>query len=298
MINAFDMACAQHWLILPEALEKILAIASRDFDAPALMAARDEWLKREALATQSGKRLDGTRTVERRAGNVAVIPVMGPIMRYSNLMTDISGATSLQTFAKDFTAAMQDPTISAIVNNFDTPGGDARGIHEAGEMIADAVARNTKPILSYVGGTSASAGYWLSAASGKGSITVDPTAVLGSIGVVSTVQDTSERDAKNGTRTYEIVSSNAPNKRPDVSTDAGRAQFQAVVDDLENTFTNSVAKYRGTTQAKVISDFGRGGVLVGHAAVKAGMADQIGSLESTIARAAALARTRSLGGYR
>lgn len=298
MINAFDMACAQHWLILPEALEKILAIASRDFDAPALMAARDEWMKRAALATQSGRRLDNTRSAEIRPNGVAVLPVMGPIMRYSNLMTDMSGATSLQTFAKDFTEAMSNPSVTAIVNNFDSPGGDARGINEAGEMIADAVAKNTKPILSYVGGHSASASYWLTAASGQGSITIDPTAILGSIGVVSSVEDTTERDAKSGKRTYEIVSSNAPNKRPDISTDTGRAQFQAMVDALESTFTNSLAKYRGTTQAKVISDFGRGGVLVGHAAVKAGMADQIGSLESTIARAAALAKTRSLGGYR
>jgi ClpP class serine protease len=48
----------------------------------------------------------------------------------------------------------------------------------------------------------------------------------------------------------------------------------------------------------VKSDFGRGGVLVGEAAVKAGMADHLGSLESTIARAAALAKTRQFGGFK
>lgn len=298
MINAFDVACAQHWLILPEALEKILAIANRDFDSDVLLRARAEFDSRKALATQSGARLDGTRTVEKRPNGVAVIPVMGPIMRYSNIMTDISGAQSLEVFAKDLATTMSNPMANAIVLNFDTPGGDARGINEAAAQIAAAVAQDTKPILAYSGGMSASAGYWLMAAVGKGNITIDPTSVLGSIGVVATVDDTRERDAKTGKRTYEIVSSNAPNKRPDVSTDAGRAQFQAVVDQLEQSFIGAVAKYRGVTSDVVKSDFGRGGLLVGESAVKAGMADQLGSLESTISRAAALAKTRSFGGYR
>lgn len=298
MINAFDIACAQHWLILPEALEKVLAIANRDFDADVLMRARADWEDRKALATQRGALLDGTRTVEKRSNGVAVVPVVGPIMRYSNLMTDLSGAQSLAVFAKDFATAMSDPNINAIVLNFDTPGGDARGINEGAAQIAEAVAKQTKPIMAYSGGTSASAGYWLMSAVGRDAITIDQTSVLGSIGVVCTVEDTSERDAKAGKRTYEIVSSNAPNKRPNVSTEAGRAQFQAVVDDLETTFIGAVAKYRGVTPDIVKSDFGRGGVLVGDAAVKAGMADHIGSLESTIAMAAARANSRKFGGFK
>jgi ClpP class serine protease len=296
VINAFDIACAQHWLILPEALEKILAIANRDFDADVLVRARADWENRKALATSKGTPLDGTRSVEKRSNGVAVVPVVGPIMRYSNLMTDLSGAQSLAVFARDFAATMSDPTVNAIVLNFDTPGGDARGINEGAAQINEAVGRNTKPILAYSGGTSASAGYWLMAAAGD--ITVDRTSVLGSIGVVATVEDTTERDAKTGKRTYEIVSSNAPNKRPNVATEAGRAQFQAVVDELESTFIASVAKYRGVTPDVVKTDFGRGGVLVGEAAVKAGMADHLGSLESTIARAAALAKTRQFGGFK
>ena len=299
MINAFDTACAQHWLILPEALEKILAIANRDLDSAALVEARQDWVKREALATQKGKPLDNTRTAEKRPNGVAVIPVTGPIMRYSNLMTDMSGATSLQVFAKDFATAMNDPMVNAIVLNIDSPGGDARGINEASNQIAAAAANKTKPILAYSGGTAASAAYWLASAVGKGNFVIDKTAILGSIGVVSTVEDTTERDAKTGKRTYTIVSSNAPNKRPDASTDGGRAQYQAVVDDLESTFIKSVADNRGVPQKTVKSDFGRGGVLVGDSAVNAGMADHIGSLESTISLcASAIAKTRANGGFR
>lgn len=278
MIKAFDIACGAHWLILPDALEKIVAIAERDFD-------------HKALATQSGKPMDNTRTVDKRANGVAVVPVTGPIFRYANLMTDISGATSTQVLATDIKAALSDPSVKGIVLDINSPGGEATGINELAQMIFDA--RGTKPINAYIGGTGASAAYWI--ASAADSVIADKTAILGSIGVVSELQDTSERDAKTGKKTYTIVSSNAPNKRPDISTDAGRQQYQNIVDDLENTFTAAVAQYRGISQAKVQTDFGRGGVFVGTSAVKAGLADKLGSLESVINQTAAQAQVKLIG---
>lgn len=113
--------------------------------------------------------------------------------------------------------------------------------------------------------------------------------------VVSTIEDTSERDAKSGRRTYQIVSTNAPNKRPDPTTEAGRAQFQAVVDALEEAFLEKVARNRGVAVGYVKSNFGKGGVLVGKDAVNAGMADRLGSLESVISQLAAKAKLKQRG---
>jgi hypothetical protein len=81
----------------------------------------------------------------------------------------------------------------------------------------------------------------------------------------------------------EIVSSQSPNKRPDVTTDAGRAQVQTLVDRLGQEFVATVAANRRTTEAKVLTDFGQGGVLVGADAVAAGMADQVTTLERLLA---------------
>jgi hypothetical protein len=71
MINAFDIACAQHWLILPEALEKILAIANRDFDADVLVRARADWENRKALATSSAARRSTARARSRSVRTVS-----------------------------------------------------------------------------------------------------------------------------------------------------------------------------------------------------------------------------------
>ena len=57
-----------------------------------------------------------------------------------------------------------------------------------------------------------SAAYWLASAAEK--IVVSDLAVLGSIGITMTMTDTSKRDAQNGIKRWEFVSSQSPSKRP------------------------------------------------------------------------------------
>lgn len=268
MIDAFNVAASRPWLIQQEALETIFAIAQRYGDP-------------EALQTRIGRPLDNTRTVSMRDG-VAVIPVTGPIFRYANLFTEISGATSTGTLARDIQSALDNKYVRGIVLDINSPGGEATGINELGKLIRSG--RAIKPIKAYAGGSMASAAYWLGSAADE--VIIDDTAALGSIGVLMSYQDTSARDAKSDVRTIEIVSSQSPDKRINPATDEGRAKVQSIVDALAEVFVSAVAANRGTTTEKVLADFGRGGVLIGAAAVKAGMADRIGSLESVIAELA------------
>jgi signal peptide peptidase SppA len=263
-IRAFDVALTRPWAMLPDALEQLLAIADRMGDP-------------EALAAKAGKPLANTRTVENRDG-VAVVPVIGPIFRYANLFTEISGATSTDVLATDIRAAVDDSAVKAIVLNIDSPGGDAKGMHELAQMIFEA--RAVKPVWAYGGGMVASGGYWIASAAEK--MIIDATAVLGSIGVVIAYKDTSKRDAKSDVRTIEIVSSSSPDKRLDPSTDEGRAKVQKIADDMATVFVEAVAQHRNVSPAVVERDFGRGGLLVGQHAVNARMADRLGSLESVI----------------
>ena len=55
------------------------------------------------------------------------------------------------------------------------------------------------------------------------------------------------------------ASSGAPNKRPDLSTEEGRDALRPTLDALEAVFIAAVAKGRGTTEATVRADFGKGG---------------------------------------
>lgn len=263
--TALELVASHNWLITSEALDSVMSIAERQTDV-------------QALEARLGRKLDNTRSVSVRDG-VAVIPVTGPIFRYANLFTEISGAVSTQMLATDIQAALDDPSIHAIVLNADSPGGEATGINELGDLIFNA--RDQKRIVTYVGGMAASAMYWIGSAAGE--VVVDDTAQLGSVGVVMAMSVVPQRD---GAKSYEIVSSNAPNKRPDPETEAGRMQLQTRVDELASVFLDKVARNRGIPRDQVNDRFRQGGIATGALAVEAGMADRLGSLESLIAELA------------
>lgn len=263
LFNIYNRMTSTPWLITAEALETIISIAERTNEKP------------EAVAARLGRELDNSYAAEQR-GSTAIIPVNGPLLRHANLFTMISGATSYDLLARDFQAALDNPAIESIILNIDSPGGDVNGLSELANMVY--AARDKKKVVAYVGGTSASAAYWL--ASSASEIVISDTSMLGSIGTVFTLE---KRDTPQGVQRFEIVSSQSPKKRPDITTDAGRSQIQQWADDLSAVFVETVARNRGVAVEKVLSDFGQGDMLVGAKAIAAGLADRVGSFEGVIA---------------
>lgn len=267
--TATRIVLSEPWAIQPEALETIIQIANRTNESP------------EAVAAKLGRPLENTQRAAIR-GTTAVIPVHGPIFRRANLFTQISGATSLEILARDFHEAQANDKVDRIVLDLSSPGGQAAGISEFAGMVRD----SRKPVTAYVGDVAASAAYWIAAAAKE--IVVADTAILGSIGVVSSFRPGNANEIK-------IVSSQSPVKQADPATEVGRAEVQRVVDDLAAVFINHVAKYRGVSSKTVMSDFGKGGVLVGEKAVTAGMADRIGAFESLFTTSTTTPHTTTIG---
>jgi ClpP class serine protease len=214
---------------------------------------------------------------------VAVIPVIGPIVKYGNLFSSISGATSVSKLTKDFNAALQNEDVKAIMFEIDSPGGEANGINEFAEQIYQA--RGTKPIEAYVSGQGCSAAYWIASACDK--IWKDETAYTGSIGVAAVVKDDEGKDAADGVKTYKFVSEGSENKRPDLETDEGKKVVLESLNSMAQVFRSKVARNRSTdntslTVRDVIEKFNRGGILMGQAAVEAGLADGISSYKEVL----------------
>ncbi|NBV07362.1 MAG: S49 family peptidase, partial [Proteobacteria bacterium] len=191
---------AKYWAIEPDILKSLCRL--------------DEI---KSLSFQSERRLSNTRSVMIRDGT-AVIPLHGPITARSDLFSFFLGGTSLSDLAKDFQTALDDDQVKAILFDVDSPGGVALGPSE----MADAIfkARGKKPIWSYVGRNCSSAAYWIASATEK--IIANPSALLGSIGVVTTIPVQEQPDSE-GYKNIEIVSSNAKQKRPDPRTEEGIA---------------------------------------------------------------------------
>lgn len=276
VIRALDAVCNAVWAVQRETLETILQVASLSVEDRTV----DETLRRlDAIAAQRGDRLQNTHTVRVDDG-VAVIPITGPMFRHADLFSEISGAVSTETLAKDFRVALGRDDVRAVVFDIDSPGGEASGVDDFAALVY--AVRGKKPIEAYVSGMAASGAYWIASACDR--ITLSPASQVGSVGVVMAYRDYSEAEAKRGVKTVQFVSSQSPNKRPDHSTEAGRAETQARVDAVAQVFIDEVARHRSVSSEHVVARFGKGGMLVGTSAVEAKAADEVGSFDGLRAR--------------
>jgi len=266
--SALEAALGAVWAMEENTLATVLSIAAREHDVTV-----------EALEAYRAKSLERAEQATIRDG-VAIISATGPMMKRANLFAAMSGATSYDILARDLTVARDNPKVKAAILNIDSGGGDASGAGELASMIKAFAAE--KPIVAYVNGMGASAAYWLASAADE--IVVDATAVLGSIGVRVGL---AKREDPKGSTTFEFVSSQSPMKGADPATKEGAAHLQGIVDAMGQVFVEAVAANRGKSVATVLSDFGKGGMFVGQGAVKAGLADRVGTFEGVLAELSA-----------
>jgi capsid assembly protease len=286
--NVAKFAIETPWAILPETLQVIQDVLSARLSG-------DRWSDSEIEARIEAAGGRRTARVQRQApGGVAVIPLSGVIVPRSNLMSDMSGGTSLQDFQAAMAAAVADPDVGAIVIDVDSPGGSTDLLTETATRIRGM--RGTKPILAVADTLMASAAYWL--ASQADEISVTPSGFVGSIGVVAMHTDISGANEKLGIKPTLISAGTYKtegNKNMPLS-DEGLAHAQSIVDGMYAAFTLDVAKGRGVAVDQVRGGFGEGRVLAAKDAVKEGLADRVATLEETISHAAQLARSSSGAG--
>jgi ClpP class serine protease len=266
MPKALDAILAMPWAIQDGWLEIIASIAERESEYSGNL---------EALEKKLGRPLANTYEVTVRDG-IATIPVSGPLFRHASLFTMISGATSYDLLARDFTAALEDPTIRGIVLLIDSPGGEVNGASDLAQMIR--AARGVKPIVAFAGGSMASAAYWIGSAADR--LVASNTAMIGSIGAQMGM---TVREPRAGEKSYRFVSSQSPNKNASPETEAGAAQAQAIVDDIAKVFIETVAGNRGITSEKVLENYGQGAVFLAEKAMANGMIDAVGTYEGVLA---------------
>jgi HK97 family phage major capsid protein len=266
-------ATATPWAILPEKLEAIIGLLE--------LRASGAKLSKAEIQARIG---DGRRGAPASGGAVAVLPLYGVVAHRMNAMNDVSapGGTSTEMFGQAFDKAMSDPNVAAIVIDIDSPGGSVEGVPELAAKIA--AARGSKPIVAVANAMAASAAYWLAAAADE--IVVTPSGLVGSIGVYQMHVDASEAVADEGLKvTYISAGKYKTEGNPhEPLSDEALAATQGMVDEFYGMFVKAVAKYRGVSVSDVTGGYGEGRVLTAKAAVAAGLADRVATLDETIAR--------------
>lgn len=263
---------ARPWALEPSALAEL---------ASAVLAGRPS-----SLASAAGQ--------PDRAGSVQVLPVRGLLrQRFSGLFDFFFGGTSAEGLGRAFRQAVADDTVSAIVLDVDSPGGEVYGMDELSAEIYQA--RRTKPVVAVANSLMASAAYWVASAADE--VVVTPGGEVGSIGVWAMHEDLSRAlDSMGVTITLLSAGKYKVEGNPfEPLSDEARAALQQGVDDYYDLFVRAVARNRGVKVSDVKTGYGEGRVLTAKRALAAGLVDRIDTLPATIAR---LAGGRGRGGSR
>lgn len=218
----------------------------------------------------AGFKLEGQNTrktpqLYKVIGRDAVLNISGVLQNNPDIFDIIFGTAPSLTYdeiSQAIADAEQDDGVDRIVLDIDSPGGQVAGIDGASLSISTAL----KPTLARVQGMAASGAYWLASQAEKIEAT-SRLSTFGSIGVV--------RSAYKDPGSFDITSTNAPNKRPDPSTVEGQAAIRKELDQIHEIFATDIARGRKISVEKVNSDFGKGGVMLAADAMAAGMIDSL-----------------------
>jgi len=269
--RSVDLVGGTVWALHPPALATLVGIIGE--------RANGHTPSVEEIRDRIGTRADAPPVEE---SDVAVLPLHGMIVPRADLLSEVSGATSVEAFQQDFRAALADPAVSAILIDIDSPGGDAQMVPELASEIR--AARGTKPIVASANPRAASGAYWIASAADE--LVVTPSGDVGSIGVYTAHADLSAAQEKAGIKTTLVSAGDYKVERnpfAPLSEDA-KAAMQDRVDSIYETFVQAVADGRGVDTETVLNDFGKGRMLLAAQAVKAGMADRVGTFDETLAR--------------
>lgn len=221
-----------------------------------------------------------------RPDHIAVVELFGPL----------AGGRRVAELVRILGDLERNLTARAVLVDVDCPGGSVTGSDHLYLALRRLAAQ--KPVVAFVRGMAASGGYFAICAARR--IVALPTAVIGSIGVLSMRPIVSDLLARLGVRMsvrkrgqYKDMWS--PFREP---TEEEEAREQALLDEFYERFVRSVAEARGLTDDRV-REIATGEIFTGAKAVEAGLIDETGDYETAVATAMRLgAVERRLVTYR
>ena len=220
------------------------------------------------------------------SGTVLVIPVKGEI---SSDAPNFGGAFSTDELVEQLKNADDNPSISAIVLDIDSPGGTIVST----KQIVHQIRETKKPVVSYIGEVGASGAYYVAAATDY--VICDEDSITGSIGVISLLPDLNGLMEKLGVQiTILTEGKNKGIGNPFSKTTPEQKQLlQNLLSEAFSHFKRDVKTFRGeklnTTRFEQIAD---GRILSGTQALDAGLIDELGPKQAAIIKAAKLAGIR------
>jgi signal peptide peptidase SppA len=219
------------------------------------------------------------------AEKIAVVSVIGTLVSRSGYLDAASGLQAYGDIADAIAAAMDDASVRGVILDVDSPGGEVGGLFDLVEQIQAIRSASAKPLWAVANESALSAAYAIASAADR--LYVTRTGEVGSIGVVAVHIDESGADTKAGLAWTFVFAGDrkVDGNAHEPLSERARATIQADVDRLYAEFCAVVAANRGLNAEAV-----RGtdaAIYRGTLAVRAGLADRLGTLDLAIAEMAA-----------
>lgn len=223
-------------------------------------------------------------------GKIAVVELEGMIVNAKTGGFMGPQENGVNRFAESLTRAEEDPEVRAVVLRINSPGGAVSASDTLYEEVKRFKARSKKPVIAAVQDVGASGAYYVACAADE--IIVQPTSIVGSIGVIFQTFNVSGAMVKLGVTSDAIKS--------DKNKDAGspfrtmtadeRAIFQKMIDDYYGRFKGIVQSRPMKVPADKTAIAFDGRVFTGTDAVEIGLANKTGQLSDAIDRARELGK--------
>ena len=206
-------------------------------------------------------------------GNLAIVPVQGALA-YNPDVDEMfyDGVEDSRNVLSMVKSAAADSSVEGILLRMDTPGGMLLG----GPEIADAVrsAAKSKPVVAHIGGLGASLGYMI--ASQAREVIANPSAIVGSIGVIASVTDWTGFLSNLGIKFEYFTNKEAKYKAAGAIgtslTDDQRANIQGDIEKAFSLFKSTVLSKRPQVKPEAM----QGQTFRGSEAKAMGLIDRVG----------------------
>ncbi|XAI95783.1 SppA periplasmic serine protease [Microcystis phage Mae-JY24] len=251
------------WAIEPREAQGLLASAR-------MMAGRDKVrVEVEEEEYNPGGWAEPTYQLTERGD--AIVALRGPMTKHATCMTWMMGGASTKECAAAIRAVDADERARRIILLVDSPGGEVAGTADLARVVREC----QKPTVAYIEDMGCSAAYWV--ASQAGEVVCGPTAMVGSIGVITVVADWSVWMANEGLALTEFKTGEHKHVTPTGLTDAQAAGYQELVDSLFAVFRADVTAARTVDDAVFDAR-----VVVGDEAVALGLVDRVAALDDVL----------------
>lgn len=233
------------------------------------------------LSAATGSLSGSAAQAEASSDSVGVITISGTI-EYDGTSASPEGLKA------QLDRAAENDHIKAVVLRVNSGGGTATAGEEMAAYVKQFREETGKPVVVSSAATNASAAYEVS--SQADFIFTAKTTAIGAIGTAMQITDMSELLDKLGIDVENVTSSSSKDSTYGTRalTDDERAYYQDMVDKINATFIENVASGRNM-DVEAVRALATGLTFTGTDAVENGLADEIGTKEDAVAKAAELA---------